>query len=126
MIVNESNGIAGVCGIVREGCLVQITPVAAVVAESSVDIVLHGEVESSTLDDAIYFCAVQPVGYHRLVAVPALANGELRIGRLVILAYLFGCIPFHEIITKADIAQIIEQEIKIGVDVLLHIGTRMV
>ena len=118
MIVHEGHAVALVGIIVAEHGLCQGTPVAT--AKGRVDVVLHGEVEGCTLDLAIDLRAIDPFRHHRLVTIPALAHAIRRVGRRVVHTRIFGVETFHHIITETSVAQFLQQEVEIGLHVLLH------
>ena len=72
VVVHKRHTIAGKALVVREHLLFERTPVAT--AKGRIDLILHGEVEGSTLYLTIDLGAVDPVGDNRLIAVPALTD----------------------------------------------------
>ena len=60
VVVHEGHTVAGIRLVVAEHIVCQRTPVPA--AKGRVDVVLHREIEGSTLNDAIYLRPVDPLG----------------------------------------------------------------
>ena len=71
------------------------------------------------------FGAVNPFA-DGVAAVPALADGELRFRVLVVYLGIRGAVAFYHIVAETGIAEVVEQEVEIGLDNALHILTLMV
>ena len=72
------------------------------------------------MDLAIDLRTVDPVRHHRLITIPALAHAVRWVGRDVVNTRIFGVVPFHHIITEAYVTQFFQQEVEIGLHVLLY------
>ena len=78
------------------------------------------------MDLAIDLRAVDPIGYHRLITIPALAYAIGGIGGGVVHTRIFGVETFHHIIAEAHVSQFLQKEVEIGLHVLLNCLVGMV
>ena len=114
VVVDEGDGIAAVVGVAHHALVRQCTVVA--IAEGLVELELQGEVEGGRG----LARTVDPVG-DGLVAVPVLAYAELRLGILVVHLGVLGRVAFHHVETEAHVADFLEQELTVGLAVVLHV-----
>ena len=102
MIIYECHSVALVVVVISQTATVQSTPLA--LAESIVDIVFEWKVESGRLNDTILFSTINPIGYHRFVAIPTFTDRKFGLGSLVILTNILGCISFHKVIAESFVS----------------------
>ena len=59
-------------------------------------------------------------------AVPALADAESGVGRLVVEFRVGACIAFHHVVAETHVAEVVEQHVQIGFHRVLHVLARVV
>ena len=132
MVLYESHGIAAIGSILIVATYER--PVVIVLCRkfspcAVIGSITHGiaelEVEGGTLNSAIHLRAVNPSAYS-LCTVPTLAHGELRCRSSIIHASERGRIAFHHVIAETGIAQVVLQEIEVGLDDGLHVLALMI
>ena len=124
VVIHKSHRVAFVVGIGGEALTVEPAPLST--AYGIVDIIFQREVEGSTLYYAFLFCAVNPILHQRHISVPIFSDGIGRFCGGIVESCVFWCVAFNKIVAESLIAHIVFQEVKIGVDVLLHVLARMV
>ena len=119
VVVDEAHAVAVPVGVAGDALVGQFAIVS--VAESLVELELQWEVEGGRgLARAIH-----PVG-DVLVAVPVFAYAELRFGILVVHLGVLRGIAFDHVEAETDVADFLEQELAVGLAVLLHVDRLVV
>ena len=119
MVVHEGHDVAVDAGIAGQPLVAQCTIVAR--AESFVELVLQGEVEGSRC----LARAVDPPG-DGLLAVPVFAHAELRLAVFVVHLGVLRAVALHHVEAEAHIANLLQEELAVGLTVLLHVRTLVV
>ena len=128
VVLNEGDSILAVGSILEIGAdkgpvavilLAQFLPVTSVAG------IADGVTELEVEGGAGLLCAVNPVT-DGVRAVPALTDGELRLAVFVVHLGICRAVALHHVVTEADIAEIVEQELEVGLDDALHVLTLVV
>ena len=132
VVLDKGNGIPAILPIVLIAA--HQRPVAVVLlTQTNIVALIHGiahgvaelEVECCTLNLVVQFRTHNPV-LDGCSAVPAFTDGEFRLRSTVIKPSERSRIAFHHVITETGIAQVVLQEVEIGLDYSLHILALMV
>src|SRR3712207_1458510 len=120
MILNKGHGKAPIIVLMYQvfGAL-QLAPIA--ITDSFADVIAEREVEGS----APFTRRVNPIDDGALV-IPALADREFHLRRVVVIAHMLAREAFHHVVAEARIAQVVEQELLIGLHDGLNIGALVV
>ena len=119
VVIDEGHGIAVDGGVASQALVCQCAKVAR--AKGFVELVFQGEVEGGRG----LARAVDPPR-DGLLAVPELTHAELRLAVLVVHLCVFRGIALHHVETETHIPDFFEQELAIGLAVLLHILAHVV
>ena len=87
--------------------------------------VAHGIAELEVEGSTGLACAVNPVA-DGVRAVPALTDGELWLGTLVIHLRILCRVALHHVVAEAYVAQVVEQHVQIGFHTILHVRALVV
>ena len=124
VVLHEGDGIAAIAAVVVV-VVDQILVAAQEAPVALVDGITHGIAELEVEGCGGLAGVVDPIG-DGAVARPVLAHGEGHVaGRVVVLDVGSGE-SLHHVVPEARISQVVEQEVLIGLDDLLHIGALVV
>ena len=127
VVLDEGHGVAAV-GTALVVAADQRPVTVVLLCQTAVVTVVHRvahrvaelEVEGRTLYLAVHLRAVNPV-LDGVGAVPAFADAELRLCRGVIHTRISSRVALHHVVAEASIAQVVLQEVQIGLYNRLHI-----
>ena len=87
---------------------------------------VEGELEGEVECCGVHIRAANPVGNGVEVCVPVFANGVASACRAVVFVVVAGRVAFHHVVTPADVAEVVLQEVEISLDAGAYLCVRVV
>ena len=126
VVLNERHGIAAVRSVACYRVTSQGSPLLGFVINHIAGCIAEWEVEGGTLDLVVHLCAVNPALHIGGVAIPVLTHRELRLRCAVVQSDVRRGEALDHVIAETSVAQVVEQHIQVGFDIVLHILALMV